>query len=117
MLDLDAKRAEAQNRTLAVRLGGEEFQLPARVPLESLELMAQAVFRKAFALLFDEDPDADPAGGEVTARFFSHRPDNRDLEHIMGLYGEPGESKASPVSSLNGGRPPSKTGKRTTGAT
>jgi hypothetical protein len=79
--------------------------------------MAEAKFRKAFAILFGENPDADPAGGKVTARFFKHRPDDGDLEQIMGLYGSPGESSASPVSSLNGGRPSKSTGKRTTTAT
>jgi hypothetical protein len=117
MLDLDAKRAEAQNKQHPVRLGGEEFNLPPKIPLESLELIAEAKFRKAFAILFGEDPDAEPAGGKVTARFFSHRPETGDLEAIMGLYGQPGESSASPVSSLNNGRPPSKTGKRTTTGT
>jgi hypothetical protein len=117
MLDLDAKRAEAQNKPHPVRLGGEEFNLPPKIPLESIELMAEAKFRKAFAILFGEDPDADPAGGKVTARFFKHRPDDGDLEAIMGMYGSVPESSASPVSSLNNGRPPSRTGKRTTTGT
>src|SRR5215207_5378648 len=119
-IDLDAKRAarsDAQNKPHVLRLGGEEFKVPPQVPLESLDLMSQGVFRKAFALLFGEDPDADPAGGEITARFFKHRPDRDDLEQIMSLYGPPGESSASPTSSDNGGRPSKRTGRRTTAAT
>lgn len=121
MLDLDAKRAgrsEAQNKPHPVVLGGEEFTLPPRMPLETIDLMAQGSFRKAFAILFDEDPDAVPAGGKVTTRFFKHRPDDGDLEAIMGLYGTPaGERSASPTFSANGGRPSSKTGKATTTGT
>jgi hypothetical protein len=120
MLDLDKKRAaltEAQNKPHPVRFGGELFHLPPRVPLESLDLMTQGAYRKAFALIFDEDPDADPAGGEITARFFKNRPDREDLEQIMSLYGPPGESSASPTSSDNGGRPSKRTSKLSTDST
>lgn len=121
-VDLDAKRAgrsEATNKPHAAQLGGERFEFPARMPLEFLDRMTTGTPRAAFAVLFGEDPDATPAGGEVTARFFSHRPDDGDLEAIsQSLYSTPmGESAASPTFSANGGRPPSKTGKRTTAAT
>jgi hypothetical protein len=121
-LDLDAKRAarsEATNAAHTVRFGGEDFEFPARMPLEFLDRMTAGTPRAAFAVLLGEDPDATPAGGEITARFFSHRPDDGDLEAISsGLYSTTvGESSASPGSSLNGGRPSSKTGKRTTTAT
>src|ERR1044072_513764 len=108
-VDLDAKRAarsEALSEPHTVVFGGEKFELPPKIPLESVELMAEAKFRDAFRILLGED--------DITDRFFAHRPDDGDLEAIMGLYGQPGESSASPVSSLNGGRPPSRTGKRTT---
>ena len=110
--DLDAKKAarsEAQKEPHEIILGGETFELPPRIPLESIELMATAEFREAFrVLLGDED---------TARRFFAHRPDDGDLEEIMGLYGTGPESSASPGSSLNGGRPPSKIGKRTTTGT
>jgi hypothetical protein len=120
--DLDAKRAarsEARNEPHEVILGGETFELPAELPMEALDLMGEAKFRPAFALVFEEDRDEDgeatPAGGAVTARFFRHRPTTADLEEIMGLYGKPGESSASPTSLLNGGRPSSETGEGTMG--
>ena len=111
MLDLDAKRAarsEAQNTPHEVRLGGETFILPPKLPLESLELMGEAKFREAFRILLGDDA--------AVRRFFAHRPDNDDLEELMGLYGSPGESSASPGSSLNGGRPSKRTGTATTDA-
>jgi hypothetical protein len=110
--DLDAKRAarsEAQSTPHEVRLGGETFTLPPKIPLESIELMGEAKFREAFKILLGDD--------DTVRRFFAHRPDDGDLEELMGLYGPAPESLASPVSSLNGGRPQSKTGKRTTTAT
>ncbi len=110
--DLDAKRAarsEAQNTPHEVILGGESFSLPPRIPLESIELMGEAKFTEAFKVLLGDD--------DTARRFFAHRPDDGDLEEIMGLYGTGPESSASPISSLNGGRPASRTGKRTTPAT
>jgi len=122
MLDLDAKRAarsEAQNVPHAVRFGGENFEFPARLPLEFLDRMTAGTPRAAFAVLLGEDPDATPPGGEMTARFFKHRPDDGDLEAIStGLYSTSlGESTASPSSSGNGGRPSKRTGRRTTAET
>jgi hypothetical protein len=89
------------------------------MPLEFLDRMTAGTPRAAFAVLFGEDPDTTPAGGEVTARFFKHRPDDGDLEAIStGLYSSSlGESTASPSSSANGGRPQKRTGRRTTAAT
>jgi hypothetical protein len=121
-LDLDAKRAarsEAQNEPHEVTFGGETFTFPAWMPLEFVDYLDAGKMRVAFALLFDEDVDADPPGGEVTARFFKHRPDNGDLREIsQALYSTTvGESSASPGSSANGGRPSSKTGKAITTAT
>lgn len=121
-LDLDAKRAarsEAQNEPHNVVFGGETFTFPAWMPLEFVDHLDAGRMRMAFALLFDEDVDADPPGGEVTARFFSHRPDNGDLRAIsQTLYSTTvGESVASPDSSQNGGRPSKPTGKRTTTGT
>jgi hypothetical protein len=118
-LDLDAKRAardEARNYHHTVRFGGEPFIFPARLPLEFLDRMSAGTPRAAFAVLFGENPDTTPPGGEVTARFFSHRPDDGDLEAISsGLYSTSlGESPASPTSSTNGGRPSKATGRRTT---
>lgn len=121
--DLNAKRAarsEALNEPHEIELGDETFSLPVEIPLESIDLMSEAKFRSAFALVFGEDRDKDgeatPAGGEVTARFFKQRPTTGDLEEIMGMYGPAGESSASPTSSLNGGRPSSPTGSPTTDA-
>jgi hypothetical protein len=121
-LDLDAKRAarsEATNKPHEVVFGGESFTFPAWMPLEFLDHLDAGRMRAAFALLFDEDLDADPPGGEMTARFFSHRPDNGDLREISrALYSTSlGEPSASPASSANGGRPSKPTGKRTTTAT
>ena len=121
-VDLDAKRAarsEATNTHHTVRFGGEIFVFPSRLPLEFLERMTAGAPRAAFAVLLGENPDATPAGGELTARFFSHGPDSGDLEAISeGLYStSPGELPASQTSSQNGGRPSKRTGKRTTGAT
>ena len=121
-LDLDAKRAarsEAQNEPHAVVFGGEEFTFPAWMPLGFLDYLDAGKMRAAFALLFGEDDEADPPGGEVTARFFSHRPDNGDLREISrALYSTSlGEPSASPDSSANGGRPSKPTGKRTTTGT
>jgi hypothetical protein len=121
-LSLDAKRAarsEAANEPHEVVFGGETFAFPAWMPLEYIDHLDAGRMRMAFALLFGEDPDADPPGGEVTARFFSHRPDNGDLREIsQALYStNVGESSASPDSSQNGGRPSKPTGKRTTTAT
>ena len=118
-LSLDAKRAarsEAQNEPHEVVFGGEEFTFPAWMPLEFLDYLDAGKMRTAFAVLFGEDPDADPPGGEQTARFFSHRPDNGDLREIsQALYSTAlGESSASPDSSANGGRPSKPTGRRTT---
>lgn len=110
--DLDAKRAarsEAQNEPHTVVFGGEKFELPPKVPLESIELMAEAKFRDAFRILLGDE--------DTATRFFANRPDDGDLEEIMGLYGSAPESSASPVSSLNNGRRPSKTGPRTTTGT
>jgi hypothetical protein len=117
-LNLDAKRAarsEALNEPHEVTFGGEMFIFPALVPLEFFDLIDDGTPRKAFALLFDEDVDATPAGGEVTARFFAHRPDGGDLAAISSdLYATSvGEAVASQDSSANGGRPSSKTGKAT----
>lgn len=100
-LDLDAKRrarAEAISLPHEVTFGGEAFSLPAQIPLEALDLMAEARFRDAFRILLYDDP-------EQVERFFKHRPDNLDLEQVMGLYGEPGESSGSrPSLSSNGSR-------------
>lgn len=93
-LDLDAKRAarsEAEQAPHDVTLGGEVFEFPPLVPLEALDLMAVAEFRAAFRLLL---------GPEDATRFFRHAPDQADLEQIMSLYGNPGESSASAASSL-----------------
>ena len=101
-LDLDAKRAardDAINLPHEVTLGGETFTLPARLPLEVLDLMSDGQFRDAFRVLLFDDPDQ-------VDRFFKHRPDDADLEDIMGLYGPAGESSGSHGSSQsNGGRP------------
>lgn len=113
MLDLDAKRAarsEAQNRPRAVRFGGEVFSFPAKMPLEALELMATAGYRAAFEMLFDGDEEA-------AGRFFSHRPDDEDLGHLMKMYGTGPESTASPTSSPSTGNGLRPTGKRTTTGT
>ena len=122
--DLNAKRAaraEALGEPHEIELGDETFTLPIEMPMEALDLMNEAKFRPAFALVFEEDHDEDgeatPAGGAVTARFFKQRPSTADLEEIMGLYGKPGESSATPTSSLNGGRPSSPTGSPTTDET
>jgi hypothetical protein len=111
-LDLDAKRAarsEARNESHEVVFGGETFTLPPKIPLESMELMGEAKFREAFRILLGDE--------ETVRRFFAHRPDSDDLEELLELYGSAPESSASPGSSLNGGRPPKPTGKRTTTAT
>lgn len=90
IVDLDARRAaraEAQGEPPEVVLGGERFTLPVRLPLEALDLMADGQFRAAFRLLLaDED---------AVSRFFAHRPDDADLEDLMSVYGEPGNSSAS----------------------
>jgi hypothetical protein len=112
-LDLDAKRrarSEAINKPHEVTFGGEEFSLPVRIPLECLDLMAEARFRDAFEVLLWGDP-------ELTERFFKHRPDDGDLEEIMGLYGEPGESSGSPVSSRSNGSRSRPTSRRATTST
>jgi hypothetical protein len=121
VLDLDAKRAarsEVENKPHEVVFGGETFLFPVRMPLEFMDLL-DVTPRQAFALLFDEDVDATPAGGEITARFFKHRPDDGDLREISrALYStDLGESKASPDTSANGGRPSKRTGKRTISGT
>ena len=110
-IDLDAKRAardEATNTPHEVTLGGDTFILPARIPLEVIDLMAEGAFREAFGVLLD-DP------GQVE-RFFAHRPDDGDLEDIMGLYGQLGESSASPTSSPSSGRRSRPTSTATTGS-
>jgi hypothetical protein len=111
-LDLDAKRAaraEAENAPHEVVLGGETFTLPPRIPLECLDLVQEGDFRAAFRLLLDDE--------EALIRFLAHRPDDEDLAELLGLYGEPGESAASPVSSANGGRQPKQTSRRPTTST
>lgn len=111
-LDLDAKRAarsEAENASHEVTFGGEMFLLPPRIPLECLDLMRDGAFREAFRLLLNDEQEA--------ARFLAHRPDDADLEELMGLYGEPGESSASPATSANGGRRSKPTSRRPTSST
>jgi hypothetical protein len=110
-LDLDAKRAarsEAEQTPHEVVLGGETFELAPMIPLEALDLMADAAFREAFALLL---------GPEDATRFFRHKPDQSDLEQILSLYGEPGESLASAASSPSIGKRSRPTSKRTTTST
>jgi hypothetical protein len=112
-VDLDAKRAarsEATNQPHEITLGGEQFTLPARIPLESIELMAEGAFRQAFRILLFDDPDQ-------VDRFFSHRPDDGDLEEIMALYGAPGESSGSPASSPSNGSRLKPTSRATTTST
>ena len=94
-LDLDAKRrarSDAVNLPHEVTFGGETFSLPAQIPLECLDLMAEA-------------------------KFMAHRPDSLDLEEIMGLYGEPGESSGSRPSSLSTGSLSKPTSRRATTST
>lgn len=115
-LDLDAKRAarsEAEQEPHKVTLGGEVFELRPRLPLEALDLMTEGAFRPAFRLILLDGQ------GEAFGRFFSHVPDDGDLEAIVeGLYGQAlGESSASPASSANGGRRSRPTSPRTTTST
>jgi hypothetical protein len=113
-VDLDARRAaraekDPNPRPHTLHLGGRDFTLPARCPLEALDLMAEGAFRKAFAKLLDGPAD-------LTAFFAVDPPvDDADLEDLMGVYGTPGESSASPRSSKTTGTPARPTSKRTTG--
>jgi hypothetical protein len=112
-LDLDAKRA-ARDEAVAlpheVVLGGEVFSLPAKIPLEAIDLMAEGSFRAAFRLLLFDDQ-------EQLDRFMSHRPDDGDLEEIMGLYGTPGESSGSRPSLTSNGSRSKPTSRRATTST
>jgi hypothetical protein len=112
-IDLDARRAaraeqDPNPRPHGITLGGRAFSLPGRCPLEALDLMAEGAFRRAFAKLLDGPADV--------AAFFAVDPpvDDADLEDIMGVYGTPGESSASPHSSKDRGTPPRPTSKPTT---
>ena len=121
-LDLDARRAaraEATGEPHEVTLGGEVFRFRPRIPLEALDLMAEGKFRPAFRLMLFDDRDGKKVKVTALDRFFSHVPDDADLEDIVeGLYGQaPGEFSASPASSANGGRPQRPIGKATTTAT
>jgi hypothetical protein len=113
-VDLDARRAaraerEPNPRPHTLTLGGRAFTLPARCPLEALDLMAEGAFRRAFSKLL--------AGPDDTEAFFAVDPpvDDADLEDLMAVYGTPGESSASPRSSKPAGTPARQTSKRTTG--
>ena len=115
VVDLDAKRAarsEAENTPHTVRLGGEEFQIPPRLPLAFMDHLVNMDFGQAMrALLGDEWP-----------RFAKLDPDMDDLMEIAEQCYALGDFMAgrpapSPASSANGGRPSRRTGKRTTAAT
>ncbi len=106
-VDQDAKRrakAEVRSKTHSFTLDGQSYELPARCPLEVLDLMAEGQFRAAFTALFRGDQ-------ELVARFFAADPppDDEDLEDIMSVYGSPGESSASRRSSTSTGRPSKRT--------
>jgi hypothetical protein len=63
------------------------------MPLEVIDLMAEGKMRPAFEVLL-----GDP---EVVSRFFTHRPDDLDLETMMAVYNPDGggpESSASAAS-------------------
>jgi len=113
-IDLDARRAaraerDPNPRPHEITLGGQTFTLPGRCPLESLDLMAEGAFRKAFAKLLE--------GPAELEAFFAVDPpvDDADLEDVMSVYGTSGESSASPRSSKTTGTPQRPTSKRTTG--
>ena len=114
-LDLDAKRAaraEVQKTPHELVFGGETFEVPARMPLEVLDLMTDGKMRAAFALLL--------GGEEETTRFFEHRPDDLDLEALMSVYnpdGDAPESSASAASLPSIGRRSRPTSKPTTTST
>jgi len=101
-IDLDAKRlarAEVDKTPHELVLGGETFEVPAHMPLEVIDLMAEGKMRPAFEVLL-----GDP---ETVSRFFHHRPDDLDLETMMGVYNPDGggpESSASAASLPNIGR-------------
>jgi hypothetical protein len=112
-VDLDARRAARAEHTPNTRpheltLSGRAFTLPARCPLEVLDLMAEGAFRRAFTVLLETPADVEA--------FFAATPpvDDADLEDLMSVYGAPGESSASPRSSKTPGTPPRPTSKPTT---
>lgn len=113
IVNLDARRAaraEVADEPPGFILGGEEFALPLKLPLECLDLMADGRFRAAFRVLLFDDEDA-------VERVFKHRPDDADLEDILSVYGQPGESGASARSSRSTGRRSRQTSKPTTTST
>jgi hypothetical protein len=115
VVDLDAKRAarsEAENAPHIVKLGGETFELPPRLPLPFMDNLVNMDFGGAMQELFGDSAD----------RFMALRPDMDDLLEIAEqLYslGDfiAGRPSPSPASSANGGSPPKPTGKPTTAGT
>jgi hypothetical protein len=111
-VDLDAKRAarsEARNQPHSFTLDGEEYELPARIPLEVLELIGEGLFRSAFEQLLRRQPGK-------AERFFATDPppDDEDLEALLSVYGSPGNSSASQRSSRSTGQNSKRTSKAPT---
>lgn len=55
LLDLDARRAEYEGVTHEVRLGGETYTLPAKMPMIVAEYLSDMKFTDAVAVLFGAD--------------------------------------------------------------
>ena len=97
-LDLDAARAaraEKDRRPRVIKLGGEEFTVPARCPIDALEEVAEGNLRECLRLLL---------GDEQYARFMAHRPDDLDFRAIGEMYGVsfPESSASAPSSGDDG---------------
>lgn len=80
-------RAEAQGDPVQLLVGDDRFTLPVELPLETLDLMAEGKFRDAVTVLLGSEAEM--------RRLFAHRPTAADLEDLMAMYGDPGESSAS----------------------
>lgn len=93
LIDLDAKRIarqEAAGELVTVRLGGQDFTMPAELPVDFSELAQQGRIRDAITLLFNGQADD----------FFAKNPTVDDIKAMVEgaaeLYGlKVGESTAS----------------------
>ena len=95
-LDLDKRRAEANEKPLQVKLGGIIYDLPARLPTYALVHINEGRFNEAVRLLFG--PEHEEAVAELLAM--------DDLLAILAEYGAAwGEAAASFVSSQTNGAP------------
>lgn len=112
VLDLDARRAEANDEPHQLTLGGETYELPARVPLAFVEELSNNRFYEAIALLFGAD-NAEPVFALLSAE---------DLDVIakdlydMGGDGV-GKASASSSSSNRAGRRSKRTSNGSTAST